>query len=74
LPLQDPSTAIEVLDRAVGELDLRSVSLIAHNESRPLASDTNLPVFRADCGARRSAVPAPAFPRAHERIHAHHPH
>lgn len=45
LPMQDPAMALEVLDRAVGELGLRGVSLLTSNEGRPLVSDDTLPVF-----------------------------
>ncbi len=45
LPMQDPDVAIEVLDRAVGELGLRGVSLIAANEGQPLNSEGAIAVF-----------------------------
>ena len=45
LPMQGPSVALEVLERAIGELELRGVSLIAANEARPLVTDATLPVF-----------------------------
>jgi aminocarboxymuconate-semialdehyde decarboxylase len=56
LPMQDPSTALEVLDRAVGELDLRGVALIAANEGRQLVSDGTLAVY-----ARIAELGVPLF-------------
>lgn len=56
LPMQEPSVALEVLDRAVGQLDLRGVSLIAHNEGRPLVTDGTLGVF-----ARVAELGVPLF-------------
>lgn len=45
-----------VPDRAIGELDLRGVSLVAHNEGRPLADDRTLRVF-----ARVAELGVPLF-------------
>lgn len=45
LPMQDPSVAIEVLERAVGQLGLRGVSLVAHHEGRPLDDDGTVAVL-----------------------------
>lgn len=56
LPMQDSATALEVLNRAVGELGLRGVSLLTSNEGRPLASDDTLPVF-----ARIAELGVPVF-------------
>lgn len=36
--MQDPSLALKVLDHAVGELDLRGVSLVTIDEKRPLVT------------------------------------
>ena len=46
LPMQDPATALEVLGRAVGELGLTGVSLLAANEGRSLATEELLPVYQ----------------------------
>jgi predicted TIM-barrel fold metal-dependent hydrolase len=56
LPMQDSATALEVLNRAVGELGLRGVSLLTSNEGRPLVSDDTLPVF-----ARIAELGVPVF-------------
>jgi aminocarboxymuconate-semialdehyde decarboxylase len=56
LPMQDPAAALEVLNRAVGELGLRGVSLLTVNEGRPLASDDTLAVF-----ARIAELGVPVF-------------
>lgn len=46
LPMQDPSLALKVLDHAVGELDLRGVSLVTTiDEKRPLVTEDSLRVF-----------------------------
>jgi predicted TIM-barrel fold metal-dependent hydrolase len=46
LPMQDPSLALKVLDHAVGELDLRGVSLMTTiDEKRPLVTEDSLRVF-----------------------------
>jgi predicted TIM-barrel fold metal-dependent hydrolase len=45
LPLQDPRAAIEVLDRAIGELGLRGVALLTSNEGRPIAAQSNWPIY-----------------------------
>jgi predicted TIM-barrel fold metal-dependent hydrolase len=46
LPMQDPSLALKVLDHAVGELDLRGVSLVTTiDEKRPLITEDSLRVF-----------------------------
>ena len=56
LPMQDPAVALEVLDRAIGELGLRGVALLAVNEGRPLGGDETLPVF-----ARIAELGVPLF-------------
>lgn len=56
LPMQDPDTALAVLDRAVGELGLRGVSLLTVNEGRPLVSEGTLAVF-----ARIAELGVPVF-------------
>ena len=46
LPMQDPSLALKVLDHAVGEHDLRGVSLITTiDDRRPLITPDSLRVF-----------------------------
>jgi aminocarboxymuconate-semialdehyde decarboxylase len=46
LPMQEPSLALKVLDHAVGELDLRGVSLVTTvDEKRSLVTDDSLRVF-----------------------------
>jgi aminocarboxymuconate-semialdehyde decarboxylase len=46
LPMQDPSLALNVLDHAIGELDLRGVSLVSTvDEKRPLVTEDSLRVF-----------------------------
>lgn len=45
LPIQDPTAAIEVLDRAA-EDQLRGVSLLASIDGAPLATEATLPVFK----------------------------
>jgi predicted TIM-barrel fold metal-dependent hydrolase len=46
LPMQDPSLALKVLDHAVGELDLRGISLVTTvDEKRPLVTEDSLRVF-----------------------------
>jgi aminocarboxymuconate-semialdehyde decarboxylase len=45
LPVQEPSVALEVLDRAIGELDLRGVSLLTTiNHERPPVTEGTLAV------------------------------
>jgi aminocarboxymuconate-semialdehyde decarboxylase len=56
LPMQDPSVALEVLDRAVSQLNLRGVALVAANEGRPLANDESLAVY-----ARIAELGVPLF-------------
>jgi aminocarboxymuconate-semialdehyde decarboxylase len=56
LPMQDPDTALAVLDRAVGELGLRGVSLLTVNEGRPPVSEGTLAVF-----ARIAELGVPVF-------------
>lgn len=57
LPMQEPSAALDVLDRAIGELDLRGVSLLTTvSEQRPLANDGSLAVF-----ARIAELGVPLF-------------
>jgi predicted TIM-barrel fold metal-dependent hydrolase len=46
LPLQDPDLALKMLERAIGELDLRGVCVLPNIDGRPAASDETLPVFR----------------------------
>jgi predicted TIM-barrel fold metal-dependent hydrolase len=46
LPMQDPSLALDMLEHAIGELDLRGVSLMTTvDEKRPLVTEESLPVF-----------------------------
>jgi predicted TIM-barrel fold metal-dependent hydrolase len=46
LPMQDPSLARKVLDHAIGELDLRGVSLLTTvDEKRPMITEASVPVF-----------------------------
>jgi aminocarboxymuconate-semialdehyde decarboxylase len=46
LPMQDPSLALKVLDHAVGELDLRGISLVTTiDDKRPLVTEDSLRVF-----------------------------
>lgn len=46
LPMQDPRLALEVLEHAVGELDLRGVSLMTTiDEKRPLITEYSIPVL-----------------------------
>lgn len=56
LPMQDPTVALDVLERAVGELGLRGVSLIAANEGRPLVTDGTVSVY-----ARIAELGVPLF-------------
>jgi len=56
LPMQEPTVALDVLERAVGELGLRGVSLIAANEGRPLVSDSTVPIY-----ARIAELGVPLF-------------
>lgn len=56
LPMQDPSLALTVLDRAIGELDLRGVSLLTSNDGRPLVDDGTLAVY-----ARIAELGVPLF-------------
>jgi predicted TIM-barrel fold metal-dependent hydrolase len=58
LPMQDPSLALKVLDHAVGELDLRGVSLLTTTVSkeRPLVTEGSLAVF-----ARIARLGVPLF-------------
>ena len=46
LPLQDPQASLRVLDRAIVELGLGGVSVLATVEGRAPATDETLPVFR----------------------------
>ena len=73
LPMQDPAVALEVLDRAIGELDLRGVSfLTTFDEQLPLISDDTLAVF-----ARIAELGVPLFlhpgHRSSTRIGTHSP-
>lgn len=46
LPMQDPSLALKALDHAIGELDLRGVSLLTTIDAeRPLITEDSLRVF-----------------------------
>jgi aminocarboxymuconate-semialdehyde decarboxylase len=56
VPMQDPSTALEVLDRAIRELCLRGVALVAANEGRPLVTEGSLVVY-----ARIAELGVPLF-------------
>jgi predicted TIM-barrel fold metal-dependent hydrolase len=56
LPMQDPATALQVLNRAVGELGLRGVSLLTSSEGRPLVSDDTLLIY-----ARIAELGVPLF-------------
>jgi aminocarboxymuconate-semialdehyde decarboxylase len=56
LPMQEPSVALDVLERAIGDLKLGGVSVIAANEARPLVTDDTLPVF-----ARIAELGVPVF-------------
>jgi aminocarboxymuconate-semialdehyde decarboxylase len=57
LPMQEPSLALEVLDHAIGDLDLRGVSLLTTvDEKRPLITEDSLPVF-----ARIAELGVPLF-------------
>lgn len=57
LPMQDPSLALKVLDRAIGELDLRGGSFLTTiDEKRPLVTDGTLDVF-----AHIAALGVPLF-------------
>lgn len=56
LPMQDPSSALEVLDRAVAELGLRGVNLLTSNEEQPLVTEGTLAVF-----ARIAELGVPVF-------------
>lgn len=73
LPMQDPAVALEVLDRAIGELDLRGVSfLTTFDEQLPLVADETLAVF-----ARIAELGVPLFLhpgfRSSTRIGTHSP-
>lgn len=46
LPLQDPPAALEVLDRAIGELGLRGVCIVPHIAGAPVVTEATLPVWR----------------------------
>ncbi|MFT3865145.1 MAG: amidohydrolase family protein [Solirubrobacterales bacterium] len=45
LPMQDPDAAIAVLDRGIGELDLRGVCLLSNIAGAPVVSAETEPVF-----------------------------
>lgn len=46
LPMQEPRLALRMLEHAIGELDLRGVSLMTTiDEKRPLITEESLPVF-----------------------------
>ncbi len=45
LPMQSTKHALEVLDRAIGELDLRGIALLTTNEGRPVIDDGLWPVY-----------------------------
>lgn len=57
LPIQTPEVALEVLDRAVGELGLTGVFLLTSNDGHPLVNDGTLAVF-----ARIAELPGTAAP------------
>ena len=46
LPLNDAETAIQALDRAIVELDLRGVSLVSSLDGKPIVSEELLPLYR----------------------------
>jgi predicted TIM-barrel fold metal-dependent hydrolase len=46
LPLHDTARALEVLDRAILEHDLRGVCVLASIEGAPIGTEDTLPVFR----------------------------
>jgi predicted TIM-barrel fold metal-dependent hydrolase len=58
LPMQEPSAALEVLDRAIGQLGLRGVSLLTTTVDRehPLVTEGSLAVF-----ARIAELGVPLF-------------
>jgi aminocarboxymuconate-semialdehyde decarboxylase len=56
LPMQAPSAALAMLDRAVGELGLRGVSLLTSNDGRPLVGEGTVEVF-----ARIAELGVPLF-------------
>jgi predicted TIM-barrel fold metal-dependent hydrolase len=56
LPMQDPQAAIAVLDRAIGEHDLRGVALLTSEAGRPIASEAMWPVY-----ARIAELGVPVF-------------
>jgi aminocarboxymuconate-semialdehyde decarboxylase len=57
LPMQEPAVALEVLDHAVGQLDLRGVSFLTTvDEGLPLVSEDSLAVF-----ARVAELGVPLF-------------
>lgn len=57
LPLQEPAVALEVLDHAIGQLDLRGVSFLTTvDEGLPLVSEDSLTVF-----ARIAELGVPLF-------------
>jgi hypothetical protein len=69
LPMQEPSVALEVLDRAIHELGLRRVSLVTHNDGRPLAgggaigvyariAELGMSLFPEQRGARPPLIPS----------------
>jgi aminocarboxymuconate-semialdehyde decarboxylase len=68
LPLQDPAVAIEVLDRAIIEYDLRGVSLLPHVEGEALGTAATLPVFE-----RIEALGVPVFLHPGYRTSTHRP-
>jgi aminocarboxymuconate-semialdehyde decarboxylase len=45
LPLQSAEESIQVLDRAIGELDLRGVAIVTSNEGRSIAEESLWPVY-----------------------------
>jgi predicted TIM-barrel fold metal-dependent hydrolase len=56
LPMQDSHAALTVLERAIGELELRGVCVLATIEGRPVGSEETLPVFK-----RIEALSVPVF-------------
>lgn len=46
LPMQDPDAALAALERAIRELGLRGVCVLATIKGRPVGSDETLPIFK----------------------------
>ncbi|MBS1888896.1 MAG: amidohydrolase [Actinobacteria bacterium] len=45
LPMQDPDAAVEVLDRAIGELGLKGVCMLSNVDGAPIAGAASDPIF-----------------------------